>query len=152
MNTKSNEIAEIDVRYKTSIAKESRITICNSNDAFKYLQNSWNKDIIELQEEFKVLLLNNNNEVLGLYNLSKGTTNGVNVDIKLIFAVALKACASAIIIAHNHPSGNLKPSKSDQQLTKKIKEASDFLDIKLLDHLILTKEGFLSFSDERLVE
>lgn len=141
-----SKIYEIKVSYNTGHQK--RISISNSEDSYKLLYSSWSKDIIELQEEFKVLLLNRSNKVLGIYSCSKGGVSGTVVDIKLVFAVALKANASSIIVAHNHPSGNLKPSNQDISLTQKLKEAANFLDIALLDHLIICKDGFFSFSDK----
>lgn len=146
-----NNIAEIQISYSSRIAKKYRIKITGSKSAYKSLLNSWNKDLIEIQEEFKILLLNNSNEVLGIQSLSKGSTNGVVVDLKLLFATALKACASSIIIAHNHPSGSLKPSNTDLELTKKIMKSCKFLDIKLLDHLIITQEDYTSLADDGLL-
>jgi DNA repair protein RadC len=108
-------------------------------------------DTIELQEEFKVLLLNRANMILGIYNLSKGGVFGTIVDIKLLLAAAIKSNASSMIVAHNHPSGNLKPSVSDKRLTKKIKEGAKLLDVELLDHLIVTKLFYYSFSDDGLL-
>jgi DNA repair protein RadC len=144
-----NTIAEIQVSYSTVNTPKSKIS--SGSDAFDLLFSTWNKGSLELQEEFKVLLMNRANEVLGLYQMSKGGVSGTVVDVKLIFAVALKCNASSIIIAHNHPSGNLKPSDSDVSLTKKIKKCSEFLDISLLDHLIITKHGFYSFSENSLL-
>ena len=86
--------------------------------------------------------------MLGIYPLSKGGVTGTVVDAKLVFSVALKCNASNLIIAHNHPSGNLKPSEADKSLTLKLKKAANLLDITLLDHLILSKEGYYSFQDE----
>lgn len=143
----TDNIAEIQISYSPYLTKDKRVKINNSDSAYLILLSSWNKNTIELQEEFKVLLLNNANEVLGVQNLSKGGTKGTYVDVKLLFAIALKACASGIIIAHNHPSGTLEPSESDMQLTKKIKKSGQLLEINLIDHLIVTKEGFYSFSD-----
>ncbi|WP_438423016.1 JAB domain-containing protein [Aquimarina macrocephali] len=143
----TNNIAEIQISYSSHIAKKHRTKIKNSTDAYNVFINSWDQKTIELQEEFKVLLLNNANEVLGVQNLSKGGTSGTYVDVKLLFAIALKVCASGVIIAHNHPSGTLEPSDSDIRLTKKIKESGNLLDINLLDHLIITKEEFYSLAD-----
>lgn len=103
---------------------------------------------IELQEEFKILILNRSNQVLGIYPLSKGGVSATIVDPKLVFSVALTCNASSLIICHNHPTGELKPSSHDLSLTKKLKEASDFLSINLLDHLIISKHGYFSFADE----
>jgi len=111
----------------------------------------WDKHLIELQEEFKVLILNRANEVLGVYPLSRGGTTSTIVDSKLLFSVALKCNAAGIILAHNHPSGNLKPSQPDISLTSKIKEAASLFEISLLDHIIVTKEKYFSFADESLL-
>ncbi len=142
----TNEIAEIKVSYNSVSTPEVKIT--SVQKAAEILLSTWDKDTIELQEEFKVIFLNRANLVLGIYPLSKGTTSGTLVDVKLIFGVALKSNASGIIITHNHPSGNLKPSDADIDLTKKIKKCADFLDITLIDHIIVTKNGYFSFSNE----
>jgi len=140
-----NTIREIKLSYSKNGLENIKIT--DSDSAYKVLLDNWDMDTIELQEEFKVLLLNRANHVLGIYPLSKGGVSGTVVDVKLLLASAIKANASGIIIAHNHPSGNLKPSENDTRLTRKIKEASKFCDLNLLDHLIVTKDGFYSFSD-----
>jgi DNA repair protein RadC len=148
---KTSNIAEIKISYSHKTLKRFRIKIKNSEDAFKSFLQSWDMDLIELQEEFKLLLLNNSNEVLGIHTLSKGSTRGTIVDLKLLFVIALKSNATGIIIAHNHPSGTLKPSSSDLEITKRIKKSGELLDIKLLDHIIITKDDFYSMSDERLI-
>lgn len=140
-----NTIKEIKLSY--SMNEVENIKITDSNSAYKILINNWDMDTIELQEEFKVLLLNRANHVLGIYPLSKGGVSGTIVDVKLLLASALKANASGIIIAHNHPSGNLKPSESDTRLTRKINEAAKLLDLNLLDHIIVTKCSYYSFTD-----
>ncbi|WP_179009619.1 JAB domain-containing protein [Winogradskyella forsetii] len=141
-----NTIKEIRVSY--SSGNKDKIKITNSKDTYNLFLSCWSKKIIELQEEFKVLLLNRNHQVLGIYPLSKGGVSGTVVDAKLVFSVALKCNASSIIIAHNHPSGNLKPSDADLSLTKKLKKAGAYLDIELIDHLIITNNGYYSFIDE----
>lgn len=143
------EIAEIEISYTSR--KKNNVQLKSSGDAYKVFSGCWSKKTIELQEEFKVLLLNRNNIVLGIYSLSKGGTSGTVMDAKLLFSVALKCNASNIIIAHNHPSGNLKPSEVDIQCTNKIRNACKLLDIVLLDHLIITKDNYFSFSDEGLM-
>jgi len=143
------KISEIIVSY--SSCKKEKEKVSNSKESYEVLLNSWNENIIELQEEFKVLLLNRSNQVLGVYPMSKGGVSGTIVDAKLVFSVALKCNASSIIVAHNHPSGNLSPSEADKKLTQKLKKASEYLDIKLLDHIIITKEDFFSFSDNELL-
>ena len=141
-----NEVAEIKISYSTTSTPKIKIT--SVNKAFEVLLNSWDLDTIELQEEFKVLLLNRANEVLGIYPLSRGGITGTVVDSRLIFAVALKCNATGIILCHNHPSGNLKPSDVDINLTRSIKKCAEFLEITLIDHFIITKNGFYSFSTE----
>jgi len=143
------KIPEIKVSY--SSGNKKKLKVRNSNESFKILLNSWDKNTIELQEEFKILLLNRCNSVLGIYPMSKGGVSGTIIDAKLIFSVALKSNASNIIIAHNHPSGNLTPSEPDKRLTEKLQKASQYLDIILLDHLIISTDGFFSFSDNGLL-
>jgi DNA repair protein RadC len=141
-----NKISEIELHYKNQ--SNQKIKVTSSLSAFEVLKESWNPNTIELQEEFKLLLLDRDNKVLGLYNLSKGGIASTIVDIRLMMVVALKSKASAIILAHNHPSGNMKPSTQDKNLTKKIKDACKFLDIDLLDHIILSNKHHYSFKDE----
>jgi DNA repair protein RadC len=104
-----------------------------------------------LVEEFKILLLNRAGRVIGCYEVSFGGFAGTVADPKVIFAVALKSCASSIVLAHNHPSGNLKPSQSDINLTQKLIQAGKYLEINVLDHIILTREGYYSFADEGMM-
>ena len=102
-------------------------------------------------EEFWVLYLNNSNKVLAKHQLSKGGFTATLVDVRLLYQKALKLSAVGIIVSHNHPSGKLRPSKSDIELTNKIKEAGVTLDIKLLDHLIITEKMYFSFADEGIL-
>jgi len=146
----NNIISEIELTYKPVIAKQERVKINNSQDAFQAILNNWNKNTIELHEEFKVLLLNRANEVLGVHTVSKGGITATVVDIRILFAVALKSASTSIVIAHNHPSGNLKPSEADKRLYEKVKKASEYLDIQVLDNLIVAKDDFYSFADRGL--
>jgi len=98
------------------------------------------------------MLLNRAYKVLGIVPISRGGIGGTVVDLKLIFGTAFKAGASNIILAHNHPSGNLLPSNQDLALTKKIVAAGNIVDIKIIEHLIITNEGYYSFSDEGLLD
>ncbi|CAI8402826.1 MAG: Uncharacterised protein [Polaribacter sejongensis] len=102
-------------------------------------------------EEFWVLFLNNSNKVVAKNQISKGGLTATVVDVRLLFKRALELAAVAIIVCHNHPSGKLQPSDADQQLTQKINEAGTTLDIKLLDHLIITEKAYFSFADENLL-
>lgn len=142
-----NQVAEISVSYSTMNNFKQKIT--SSLNAYNILLNTWSINTIELQEEFKIILLNNSNEVLGIYPMSKGGITGCVVDVRLVFAVALKCNATAIILAHNHPSGKLKPSQADLNITQKVKSGSIILDISLVDHLIITKNGYYSLADEK---
>jgi DNA repair protein RadC len=122
--------------------------ISNAADVFELIKS----DLMDLQqEEFWVILLKRNNEVIKKELISRGGVSGTLVDTKIIFKRALEETACNLIIAHNHPSGNLKPSHEDVRLTKKIKEAGKTLDISVLDHLIVTNHGFYSFSDQGIM-
>ncbi len=143
-----NTISEIQLKYSTKTKKQERMKVTDSKSSFRSFLKLWNMDTIELYEEFNVLLLNRANEVLGMHNLSKGGITATIVDIKLLFAVVLKAAASSIIVAHNHPSGNIFPSQMDRDLHKKIKTAAKYLDITVLDNLIISKDNYWSFTDE----
>ena len=140
------KIAEIKLSY--SDTNKTGTSICSSKDAYRVFSNFWDKETIELFEEFNIILLKHSCEVLGVVTISKGGVAGAYVDCKLIFSAALKCNASSIILGHNHPSGNLKPSPQDLRLTRKIEEGSKVLDLKILDHIIVSKEGFYSFKDE----
>lgn len=102
-------------------------------------------------EEFWILYLNNSNKVLEQFQVSKGGITGTLVDVRIILKKALELGAVSLILVHNHPSGNLKPSEADKQLTKKLKTAAESLDIKILDHLIVTEKSYLSFADEGML-
>ena len=99
-------------------------------------------------EEFWVIFLNNSNKVISKSQLSKGGISGTIVDVRLVFKLALETGATALILCHNHPSGALHPSEADKQITKKMKLAGDSLDVKVLDHLIITETKYFSFADE----
>lgn len=142
------QVAEIQLIYKTNVKPSDRLKINRSTDAHDIFRLSWDETKIEFVEQFKVMLLNRANKVLGIFELSTGGVSGTVADPKLIFAAALKGVASGLILAHNHPSGNLRPSQSDIDLTRKIKEGGKFLEIQLLDHIIITSEGYYSFADE----
>ncbi len=122
--------------------------IGSSNDAFEVLQPIMG----ELEhEEFWVLYLNNSNKVLHKSQLSKGGITGTLVDVRILMKQSLELGAVGLILAHNHPSGTLKPSAADKQITQKIKQASQSLDIKVLDHLIITQKAYFSFADNNVL-
>lgn len=142
---------KLSVKYSKNVLQSEMTKITSSADAHKVLKLCFDDDTFFIQEQFVVLLLNQSNKIIGYHNLSAGGISSTIVDVRLIFATAIKSLATGIIIAHNHPSGNLIASKADIEITKKIKEAGNFLDIKLLDHLIVTDESYLSFADESLL-
>lgn len=149
MKTKVNEIS-ISYSGHSQVCKLPKIN--SSATAAAIIFDNWNKNHIGLHETFKVLLLNNNNRVKGVFELSNGGITGTLVDLRILFAVILKSLSTAIILAHNHPSGTLLPSNPDKLLTRKIKKAAELLDIKILDHIILIPGGnYFSFADEGLI-
>ncbi len=141
-------VSEIQLVYRTSVKPSERPKISSSLSAYDILLQAWDDDKIEFIEQFKILLLNKGNKVLGIYEISTGGISGTVVDVRLIFAAALKANASGIIMAHNHPSGTLIASQADNEITRKVVQAGKLLDIPVLDHLIITSEGYYSFADE----
>lgn len=141
------QLTEIELTYKSNSSYNERHKVSSANDAFKLLLNNWNENKIELLEQAKILILNRSNQVLGISHLSTGGTSGTVVDPKQVFVLALKANASGIILAHNHPSGSLCPSNADDKITHKLYKAGKLLDIDVLDHLIITKEGYYSFAE-----
>ena len=145
-------VSEVILIYKTKVKPKDRAKITSSKDAYQLLFDSWNKNTIEYVEEFKLLLMNRSNAVLGILSVSKGGISGTVTDIRIIFQAAIKTNASGIIVCHNHPSGNLNPSESDTKITRKIKEAGTIMDIQLLDHIIILPiEGYYSFADEGIL-
>lgn len=122
--------------------------ISSSNDAYEILKFHF----AELRtEEFWAIFLNQSNKVIHISQLTQGGINQSIVDIRILFKNALDHFATGIIVAHNHPSGNLKPSSEDIHITKKIKEAGNLMNIQLLDHLVITQNSYLSFADENLL-
>lgn len=144
-------IARVRVRYSSKVPEYSRVKITQSDDAVDVLHAKWDEGKIEHVEEFKIILLNRANQVLGVADISSGGVSGCTADPKIIFQIALVSNASSIVLAHNHPSGNLKPSEADCQLTRKLKEGGKFLDCPILDHVILTKSGYFSFADNGIL-
>jgi len=126
----------------------SRNKISSSKDVYNYMYPI----LVDIQqEEFYTIFLKRSNEIISAKRISLGGVSGTLVDIKIIFKHAVDELASSIILCHNHPSGNKNPSQADIDLTKKIKEGSNFFDISLLDHLIFTNNAYFSFADEGLI-
>lgn len=138
---------ELGRRRRAEEALEKK-KISSSSSVFELMQPV----IGELpHEEFHVIYLNNSNKVIDRHSLSKGGITGTLVDIRLAFKQALQLGATATILVHNHPSGNLSPSAADKQLTQKFRTAGESLDIKVLDHIIITEKSYFSFADEGLL-
>lgn len=142
---------KISVGYSKKVAKKDRFNCRTSEDTVKVLRSIFDKDTFEWREEMIILCLNRSNDVVGYYKVSSGGTAGTTCDPKIVFTVALNCTAHSIILAHNHPSGNTTPSAPDKDITRKIVDGGALLDIKVLDHIILTDESYFSFCDEGLI-
>jgi DNA repair protein RadC len=151
MKSTSHFINELSVNYSRKEINHNSIK--NSADVYNLIKVIYNntQSAIELKEYFFMILLNRVNKVIGYYKLSEGGISGTVVDLRLAFGTALKGLASGIIMAHNHPSGNLFPSEEDKRITKKFTEAGKILDITVLDHLIVTADSYFSFADEGIL-
>ncbi len=135
-------------RRRKDTAVQDVVKVGSSHDAFQHLH----ADFADLNhEEFWMLLLNRANHIKSKHLISKGGQSGTVADPKIIFKTALEQQAAYIILAHNHPSGNLKPSNEDLKLTKKLVEAGKLLDLLVVDHLIITDKSYYSFCDEGLI-
>ena len=140
--------AALELASRRQLSKQIIATITCSKDAYSSLL----PHLAHLaHEEFWIILLNRANKIIGKEQISIGGVSGTVVDAKLVFQKAIQYLASSIILAHNHPSGNLRPSQADLGLTKKLKLAGQHLDIQVLDHLIITDNAYTSFADEQLM-
>jgi len=148
---KTEKLSEIRLYYKPK--KQIFPKVSCSDDAYRQVLRFFDKNTVALQEQFVVLYMNRSNLVLGGHKAFTGGLTGTVADIRLILGIALKACACNIIISHNHPSGNLKPSEIDQELTRRLKEAAKLMDITLYDHIIISpQEGeYFSFADQGMI-
>ena len=143
------QVAEIKISYHPD--KAEKPVMKSSIDAFNFFKGFFMGETISLQEQFAAMYLNRANKVLGVTILSKGGVTGTVVDIRLLLSIALKCAAVSILLCHNHPSGNLKPSKAGEEITNRIKQAAALFDIILRDHLIITSNSYYSFADEGLL-
>lgn len=142
---------EISIKYKGTKKTELK-KIESSHSAYEVCKQLYSEDTFDWVEEMILICLNRASKVIGYYKVSKGGISGTIVDPKVIFTIALNCVGtSAIILSHNHPSGNTKPSDADRQITQKIKDAGKLLDISLLDHIIVTEDSYYSFADEELI-
>ena len=139
-------VGEVELSYKPKFKNLHKIV--SSEDTYKYLLPTYKEGTICYKEYFKVLFLNQSNQVLGYTLISEGGITDTTVDVRVILQAALLTNSVALVLAHNHPSGNLKPSRQDMEITKQVKNAAQLMRITVLDHLILTDAGYYSFSDE----
>jgi len=142
-------VAEIEISYKPLITDHTIIK--SSSQAYELINSLWNKETINLQEQFAALFFNQSKKMIGWRVISTGNMTKCIVDIKLLVSLALHCMCTHVVIVHNHPSGNLKPSQSDEDITKTIKDALKLIDVQVMDHLIITECGYYSFSDEGLL-
>ena len=147
-----DKVNEITISYHGDVQPHLWHKITQSKDAANLLFEHWDKDTLAVKESFKILLLNNDNKVKGIYEISQGGMTSTLVDLRILFAVILKSLTLAIVLAHNHPSGKLKASEADMEITRKIKQAAMLFDVKVLDHIILTPQHeYFSFADNGLL-
>lgn len=139
-NKKSWAVAEVEVSYKPE--HDRSVIITKSDDAYEVFKSMWDEDLINLQEQVCAIFLNSANEVIGFRCLHTGTAIASKFDVKLLFTICCKLMAQSIILCHNHPSGNLKPSVADSDLTRMVRRAAELLEVRLLDHLIITSKGY----------
>ena len=144
------ELNEIQVSYSNTSDKNAVKTSEQANDACKQAYALLNAQI-SLKEHFIVLFLNRASRVIGFYHLSSGGIAGTVADLRLAFSIGLKCLASSMILCHNHPSGNTKPSQADIDLTRKFSQAGEIMEIMVVDHIVLAEDGYYSFADDGLL-
>ena len=147
----SPHMAEVRLVYQTKGQLPSQPVLDTPDQACQYLMSIWDLDTLELYEEFAIVMLNNSLKVLGWYKVSSGGKNATIVDISHVVCAAVLSNAHSIVLAHNHPSNNSKPSSADIRLTRRISEALQNIGIQLSDHIILTNEGYYSFKEHNLL-
>ncbi|WP_430408799.1 JAB domain-containing protein [Kordia sp.] len=145
-----NHTHEIELHYVRPLFNKM-FYIRSSKDADSFLKRFVHLKQLDLKERFWALYLNNANGVVGVSEIARGSTTSVSVNNKYIFQLALLTNAVAIIVAHNHPSGTLKVSSADKAITKKLCSAGDLMNVKVLDHIIITSEDYVSLADENLM-
>lgn len=141
-------VTEVELVYRSRLKPHERPKVNNSESAYNILLANWDMNKIELVEQFKILLIDHGNRCLGISDISTGGVAACIADPKIIMSIALKARASGIVLAHNHPSGNIKPSRSDREVTKKLQMAARFFDMDISDHLIINPYHYYSMADE----
>jgi DNA repair protein RadC len=152
-NTNISNLGEVTLNYKYhNPSIKDRPLITNASDAVEVIKLVIDMQRIALQEQFIVIYLNQANKVIGTMNVFSGSIKSTVIDIKLILASGILLMSSGVIVAHNHPSGNLKPSRDDLALTKRLSTALQYMEMKLVDHFIITPDDdYLSFANEGLL-
>jgi len=152
MENLKNELSivnEVKMVYRCPQLK-LRPMVASSADAYEILKPCYD-ECMDMREEFWLLMLDRGNRAKALYQVSSGGLHGTVCDPKLVYAAALKSLASSVILSHNHPSGQLRPSEEDIRLTKKLVEAGSFLDLPVHDHVIMSRDGYYSFADNGML-
>lgn len=144
-------MGEVYLGYRSQVKASEAAHVGSSEGASDLFRRVWEPEQLGLRESFKAIFLSRSNRAICHYPLSEGGVSGTVVDVRLLLQAAILANASGMIICHNHPSGNLSPSDADRAVTRRIGEAAKLFDIVLLDHLILTEEGYYSFADGGLL-
>lgn len=143
------KVCDVKLTYNTKVKSSERAVIKDSNSAYSLLMNHiYDSETIQYREYVKLILLNRAHKVLGIVHVSEGGLDSTSADIRIIMQAAILGNASAMILSHNHPSGNKQPSNQDDLLTDRVKKAAKLFDIQLLDHIIVTDSGYYSYLDE----
>ena len=137
------------VEYSITAKKQDFeiVKIKSSTDSYEFARKFYHEDILIYESSF-ILLINSANNAIGYAKISQGGVCSTQIDIRLVAKYAIDSLAAGVIFVHNHPSGNLKPSRQDMEITKKVRDASQLMRIKVLDHLIISDAGYYSFADE----
>jgi len=147
----SFKVTEVELIYRNKVPASQRPLIQCSSDAYKILIKNWDLNRIELLEQFKIVLLDRRNACIGISEISTGGMTECIADPRIVFSTALKARAAYIILSHNHPSGNMKPSKQDFALTERMITGGRIVGVEVIEHMIVAPETYYSFADEGII-
>ena len=149
MKTYKSNFPQITLKLKKGEELNCKIKL--SSDAADLFRKVWDVDTLPIYESMIAIFLNRQNNTIGWFKVSQVGLSGTLIDVRLILATALNCLASGIILCHNHPSGNLNPSEADISMTKKVKQSAEIMDISVLDHIILTEDGYYSMVDNGVI-
>lgn len=139
------KVAEVELTYKPT--RKKKHSVLTTDDAYKFIRSTFSNDTIEYREYFKVFMLNNNCEIIAYNTIGTGGLTECAADVRLIMQVALLTNATQMILAHNHPSGKTKPSRDDDRLTNQVVDAARLLRLRVIDHIIVAKDDYYSYSE-----